>query len=200
MVPIDTIARLDCSPHRLCTLIRRVLQLPDPVLRERSDSITKITKDLAQLAQDMFQTMHANAGLGLAAPQIGVLMRLVVIELPPDDENELSGRKFVLINPELELKGSRKGMVEGCLSLPGFRAMVERDENVTVAFTQLDGTHASLDAKGLFAQAVQHEVDHLNGVLFIDHLASLARLEKIPPEPLDWVEEEEEEEEEEEGA
>ena len=170
-------------------MIRRVLQLPDPVLRERSEPIARITNDLEGIAQDMFQTMHANAGLGLAAPQIGVLVRLVVLELPPDDEDELSGRKFVLINPEIELKARRKEMVEGCLSLPGFRAMVERAENVALAFTQLDGTHVSLDAKGLFAQAVQHEVDHLNGVLFVDHLDSLNSLEKIPPEPLDWVDE-----------
>ncbi len=174
-------------------MIRRVLELPDPHLRERSEPVTEITPQLAQLARDMFHTMHANAGLGLAAPQIGVSARLVVLDLPQDDDNELSGRKFVLINPEIELTGARKDMVEGCLSLPGFRAFVERSEGVTLAFTQLDGTRASLDATGLFAQAVQHEVDHLDGVLFIDHLDSLMELEKIPPEPLDWTEEVEEE-------
>ncbi len=174
-------------------MIRRVLELPDPRLRELSEPVTEITPEVAQLARDMFHTMHSNAGLGLAAAQIGVLARLVVLELPPDDEDELAGRKFVLINPEIELNGARKDMVEGCLSLPGFRAMVERSEGVALAFTQLDGTRVSLDATGLFAQAVQHELDHLDGVLFIDHLDSLVELEKIPPEPLDWTEEAEEE-------
>ncbi|MDE2991520.1 MAG: peptide deformylase [Chloroflexota bacterium] len=170
-------------------MIRRVLEIPDPGLREPCAPVTEITPETARLAGDMFDTMHANAGVGLAAPQIGVHTRLFVLELPSDDDDPLSGRQFVLINPEVELNGARKEMVEGCLSLPGFRAFVERAEGVTVAFTQLDGARVSLDARGLFAQAVQHEVDHLNGVLFIDHLKSLLDLEKIPPEMLDWTEE-----------
>ena len=137
--------------------------------------MAEITPDLTRLAGDMFETMHANAGVGLAAPQVGVHARLFVLELPPDDDDPLSGRRFVLINPELELTGARKEMVEGCLSLPGFRAMVTRAEGVTVAFTQLDGARVSLDARGLFAQAVQHEVDHLDGVIFVDHLSAMKR-------------------------
>ena len=170
-------------------MIRRILEIPDPGLREPCAPVAEITPEIARLAGDMFDTMHANAGLGLAAPQIGIHARLFVLELPPDDDDPLSGRRFVLINPEVELNGARKEMVEGCLSLPGFRAMVKRAEGVTVAFTQLDGARVSLDARGLFAQAVQHEVDHLNGVLFIDHLKSLLDLERIPPEMLDWTEE-----------
>ncbi len=170
-------------------MIRRVLELPDPELREHSAPVAEITPDIVRLAGDMFDTMHANSGIGLAAPQIGVHARLFVLELPADDDEPLSGQEFVLINPEMELTGACNEMVEGCLSLPGFRADVERAEGVTVAFTQLDGARVSLDAQGLFAQAVQHETDHLNGVLFIDHLKSLLDLEKIPPEMLDWTEE-----------
>ena len=170
-------------------MIRRILEIPDPGLREPCAPVAEVTPDVARLADDMFDTMHAHAGIGLAAPQIGIHARLFVLEVPPDDDDPLSGRRFVLINPELELTGARKEMVEGCLSLPGFRAMVKRAEGVTVAFTQLDGARVSLDARGLFAQAVQHEVDHLDGVLFIDHLKSMLDLEKIPPEMLDWTEE-----------
>ena len=188
-MPIGAIARLARLPSRYGPVIRRVLEIPDPGLREPCAPVAEITPDLTRLAGDMFETMHANAGIGLAAPQVGVHARLFVLELPPDDDDPLSGSRFVLINPEVELAGARKDMVEGCLSLPGFRAMVNRAEGVTVAFTQLDGARVSLDARGLFAQAVQHEVDHLNGVLFIDHLESLLDLEKIPPEMLDWTDE-----------
>ncbi len=186
------VARLARVLFRFVPVIRRILELPDPELRERSAPVAEITPDIVRLAGDMFDTMQANDGIGLAAPQIGVHARLFVLELPPDDDDPLAGRQFVLINPEMELTGARNEMVEGCLSLPGFRADVERAEGVTVAFTQLDGARVSLDAQGLFAQAVQHENDHLNGVLFIDHLKSLLDLRKIPPEILDWTEEEEE--------
>ena len=142
----------------------------------------------------MHATMHANAGLGLAAPQIGISRRLFVIELPEDEEDPQSGIPFTLIDPEINEMGALEDMVEGCLSLPGFRAMVERAETVTVEYTQLDSRRVSLDARGLLAQAVQHEIDHLNGVLFIDHLDSLLELEQIPPEPLDWPEDAEVEE------
>ena len=186
------VARLARALSRFSPVIRRILELPDPELRERSASVAQITPDIERLAGDMFDTMHANAGIGLAAPQIGVHTRLFVLELPPDDDDPLAGCQFVLINPEMELTGGRKEMVEGCLSLPGFRALVNRAEGVSVAFTQLDGARVSLDARGLFAQAVQHELDHLNGVLFIDHLGSLLDLEKIAPEMLDWTDEEDE--------
>ena len=183
------IARLARLLSRVCPVIRRILEIPDPGLREPCAPVAEITPDLVRLADDMFDTMHANAGLGLAAPQVGVHARLFVLELPPDDDDPLAGRRFVLINPDLDLTGARKEMVEGCLSLPGFRAMVNRAEGVTVIYTQLDGSRVSLEASGLFAQAVQHEVDHLNGVLFIDHLKSMLDLEQIPPEMLDWTDE-----------
>jgi len=135
----------------------------------------------------MFATMHENFGIGLAAPQVGELVRLVVIELPPDEKDPQAGVPYVLINPELRRLGDRDSMTEGCLSLPGYRAMVERARTATVTYTDLHGRSARLDASGLLAQAIQHEIDHLNGVLFIDHLDSLAELEQIPPDGLNWV-------------
>lgn len=166
---------------------RRVLELPDPVLREVAESIAAITPEVEALVDDMFATMHANLGIGLAAPQVGELLRLVVIELPPNDKDPQAGVPYVLINPKLRRLGARESMTEGCLSLPGFRAMVERARTATVTYTGIDGRPARLDARGLLAQALQHEIDHLNGVLFIDHLDSLDELEQIPPDGLNWV-------------
>ncbi|MDE2902378.1 MAG: peptide deformylase [Chloroflexota bacterium] len=167
--------------------MRRILELPDPVLREVADPVPTVTPEVAALVDDMFATMHANLGIGLAAPQVGELLRLVVIELPPNEKDPQAGVRYVLINPELRRLGERESMSEGCLSLPGYRAMVERAHTATVTYTGLDGRFARLDAQGLLAQALQHEIDHLNGVLFIDHLDSLDELEQIPPDGLDWV-------------
>ena len=168
-------------------MLRRILELPDPLLREVADPVPRITLDVETLVADMFATMHANLGIGLAAPQVGELLRLVVIELPPDENDPQAGVPYVLINPELRRLGIRESMSEGCLSLPGFRAPVERAGTATVTYTGSDGQSARLDASGLLAQALQHEIDHLNGVLFIDHLDSLAELEQIPPDGLNWV-------------
>ena len=168
-------------------MLRRVLELPDPVLREVAEPIPGVTPDVEALVDDMFATMHANLGIGLAAPQVGELLRLVVIELPPNEKDPQAGVPYVLINPELRRLGERESMSEGCLSLPGFRAMVERALTATVIYTGIDGRRARLDAQGLLAQAIQHEIDHLNGVLFIDHIDSLAELEQIPPDGLNWV-------------
>ena len=168
-------------------MLRRILELPDPLLREVADPVPRITPEVETMVADMFATMHANLGIGLAAPQIGVPLRLVVIELPPDDKDPQAGAPYVLINPKLCGLGARAQMTEGCLSLPGFRAMVERACTATVTYTAIDGRPARLDASGLLAQALQHEIDHLNGVLFIDHVDSMAELEQIPPDGLDWV-------------
>ena len=166
---------------------RRVLELPDPVLREVAEAIPTITPEVEALVDDMFATMHANFGIGLAAPQVGERLRLVVIELPPDEKDPQAGVRYVLINPVLRRLGEREDMSEGCLSLPGFRAMVERARTATVTYTNMDGRLAMLEAQGLLAQAIQHEIDHLNGVLFIDHLDSLDELEQIPPDGLNWA-------------
>ena len=165
------------------------------MLREVADPISNVTPDVEALVADMFATMHENLGIGLAAPQVGELVRLVVIELPPDEKDPQAGVPYVLVNPEVRRLGTREHMTEGCLSLPGYRAEVERARSATVTYTAVDGRPARLDAEGLLAQALQHEIDHLNGVLFIDHLDSLAELEQIPPDGLNWVPDPEDEDE-----
>ena len=174
-------------------MIHRVLEIPDPLLREIAAPVDAVSPHVERFVRDMFATMHANAGLGLAAPQLGVRRRIVVIALPPEDDDPQSGIPYTLINPEITALGDREDMVEGCLSLPGFRAMIDRATTTTVEFLDIAGNEARLDAEGLLAQAIQHEVDHLDGVLFYDHLDSIAELEQIPPEPLNWSEDEEEE-------
>lgn len=165
------------------------------MLREVAEPIPRVTPDVEALVDDMFATMHENQGIGLAAPQVGELVQLVVIELPPNEKDPQAGARYVLLNPKLRRLGERESMSEGCLSLPGFRAMVERARTATVTYTGMDGRLAMLEAEGLLAQAIQHEIDHLNGVLFIDHLDSLDELEQIPPDGLDWVPAEEDDEE-----
>ena len=168
-------------------MLRRILELPDPLLREVADPVPGITPELEALVADLFATMHANQGIGLAAPQVGELVRLVVVELPANEKDPQAGVPYVLVNPEVRHLGTREHMTEGCLSLPGYRAEVERARSATVTYTAIDGRPARLDAEGLLAQALQHEIDHLNGVLFIDHLDSLAELNQIPPDGLNWV-------------
>lgn len=174
-------------------MIRRILEYPDPVLRRIADPITEVTPALEALVGDMFWTMHENLGVGLAAPQVGESVRLVVIELPLNENDPQAGVRYVFVNPKLGVLGQRQDITEGCLSLPGFRAEVNRAESAAVTFTNLRGELEYLEATGLLAQAIQHELDHLDGVLFVDHLESLDDLEQIPPDGLDWVLPEEDE-------
>ena len=168
-------------------MIRRILEYPDPLLRRVADSVPEVTPALEGLVEDMFCTMHENLGVGLAAPQVGESIRLVVIELPSNENDSQAGTRYVFINPQLGVLGQRRDMTEGCLSLPGFRAEVSRGESASITYTNLLGEPESLEATGLLAQAIQHELDHLEGVLFFDHLDSLDDLEQIPPDGLDWT-------------
>ena len=174
-------------------MIRRILEYPDPVLRRVADPVVEVTPAIEALVEDMFSTMHENLGVGLAAPQVGESIRLGVIELPSNENDPQAGTRYVFINPLLGVLGQRRDMFEGCLSLPGFRAEVNRAESATITYTNLLGESESLEATGLLAQAIQHELDHLEGVLFFDHLASLSDLEQIPPDGLDWTLPEEDE-------
>ena len=174
-------------------MIRRILEYPDPVLRRVADPVVEVTPAIEALVEDMFSTMHENLGVGLAAPQVGESIRLVVIELPSNENDPQAGTRYVFINPLLGVLGQRRDMFEGCLSLPGFRAEVIRAESATITYTNLQGKSESLEATGLLAQAIQHELDHLEGVLFFDHLASLSDLEQIPPDGMDWTLPEEDE-------
>lgn len=141
----------------------------DELLRTRADEIADITPEIKRLAENMLETMYYHEGLGLAAPQVGIPLRLVVIDV----RNEGSG-KVVLVNPVIREMGSMQTMEEGCLSFPGIVAPIERAAGLTVEFTTLSGKRKEKEMSGVAAQAVQHEIDHLDGMLIVDRM-SVAR-------------------------
>lgn len=143
----------------------------DPVLRHKAAPVGEITDEMRRLIRDMFETMYAEEGVGLAAPQVGVSDRIIVID--PHIEGEDA---FALINPEIvqASKDTEKGE-EGCLSIPGLRDLVERSVSVRVRGLTPEGELRELEAEGLLARIVQHEVDHLDGILFLDRLSPLKR-------------------------
>jgi peptide deformylase len=144
--------------------IRPILELPNPVLRQRAKKIRSIDSQLMRLAYDMVDTMqHAN-GVGLAANQVGELKRLIVIQLP--DEEEVR----IYFNPEIVKREGKREVEEGCLSIPGYRAMINR--SVWVRFRAMDHSEKVIKfkAEDILSQALEHEVDHLNGILYIDHM------------------------------
>ena len=145
---------------------------PDPVLREKAEPIEEITDEIRALADELVETLTLRVGYGLAAPQVGILKRLIVVDV--DDE------LYVLANPEIvELGEERVLGVEGCLSIPGIEAEVERARRVVVRGLTMDGELVTVEAEDLLARVFQHEIDHLNGVLFIDHLGRAKRLQLL---------------------
>ena len=149
--------------------VREILQIGNPTLRQRSKKITRFDGALSGLVDDMIETMRAARGVGLAAPQIGVLGRLILVEMPDDEDHPYPGERFVMCNPEI-VKASRETVTEqeGCLSVAGYVGMVERAEEVIVRGQDLDGGKLRVKADGFLARAFQHEIDHLNGVLYVD--------------------------------
>jgi len=145
--------------------------LGDPVLRQKADQVTAITDEQRQLIRDMFDTMYAEEGVGLAAPQVGVSQRIIVVD-PHEDGIE----PFALINPEIleASKETEKGE-EGCLSIPGLRDLVERSKSVRVRGLSPEGEQREFAAEDLVARILQHEIDHVDGVLFIDRVSPLKR-------------------------
>ncbi|MCS6774607.1 MAG: peptide deformylase, partial [Thermoflexales bacterium] len=157
----------------------------DPILRRRAKKVEKITKDTQRLIDDMIETMRAAHGLGLAAPQIGVSERIAIVEVEQDDANPGDSKLHVLINPEvLRVSEETWEHVEGCLSIPGWRGDVVRPVRVTVRATDREGKRFTLDAEGMLARAILHEVDHLDGVLYIDRLVAPDRIWRVDEEAL----------------
>lgn len=143
----------------------------DPVLREEVAAVTEIDDELRRLARDMFDTMYAGDGVGLAAPQVGVLTRLIVV-----DPREEGVEPVALVNPRVIAHGQEMDRVEeGCLSIPGVRDVVERPTAVVVEALSLEGEPVRIEVEGPFARVLQHEIDHLDGVLFFDRLTPLKR-------------------------
>ena len=147
--------------------LRQIRMDSDPVLRKQTRSIDVISDRIRELAQDMFDTMYQAEGVGLAAPQVGILKKIVVIDT---GENPI-----VLINPTVSEPEGSIIMEEACLSFPERSGQVDRPEKVKVTFTDLEGGRQTLECEGLLARAVCHEVDHLNGIVFINHLSALKR-------------------------
>jgi peptide deformylase len=151
-----------------------VLQYPDPRLRLVSQPIGAVTDELRQLAQDMCEVMYDEPGIGLAAPQVGEAVRLIVVDTQWTQEGA-DRNALILLNPVLSEHDGKVLWKEGCLSVPDLEGEVERAERVLLTATDLDGKEVSIRAEGLQAVCFQHELDHLNGVLFIDHLSQLKR-------------------------
>lgn len=150
---------------------------PDPVLRQRAKRVKNIGDSaLQQLIDDMVDTMRAVSGVGLAAPQVGIPLRLAVIELP-----ESTGGPIVLVNPQIVSRTQEQDVEEGCLSLPGFRGNIKRSLRVTVRARDRHGKEIRVKGEGLLAEALEHELDHLNGVLYIDHVQEGETPYKVVP-------------------
>ncbi len=154
--------------------LRRIVLMGDPVLRREADLVETFDEDLAELVEDMFETMYAAEGIGLAAPQIGISQRIFVLDVRDEDDPE--GGRFVLINPEIveHSRETDKG-TEGCLSIPGIEEVVERPARVRVRAQDVTGEWFEVQGDELLGRALQHEADHLDGVLFLDRISPLKR-------------------------
>ena len=164
-----------------------ILQYGDPILRAKGKHFEKIDNRIRELAQNMIETMHAANGVGLAAPQVGESLQLTVLDVSQVEDRpstmELNGENtdpqsampLVLINPEIDLGSETEMGTEGCLSFPEITGEIERAKSVTVRAQNLDGEAIEIEATGFLARAIQHEVDHLNGILFIDRMSSAAK-------------------------
>ncbi len=161
--------------------VREILEIPHPILRQRAKRVRRIDKRILGLAYDMVETMREAGGVGLAANQVGELRRLIVLQIPDEEEAR------IYFNPEIIKREGTREVEEGCLSYPGYRAIIER--SVWIRFGALDHTEKEIKVKaeGLLAQAMEHEVDHLNGILYLDHLSDHTKLYQVdengePPE------------------
>lgn len=165
-----------------------IVQVGDPVLREKCTEVSDINEDIITLAENMLETMYHANGVGLAAPQIGRALRMAVIDVSHDPEcisfmtvngeevDMMDHMPLVFINPVMELDGPRSVETEGCLSIRGVRAPVGRPSIVRVKLQQLDGSTIEIETDGLLARAFQHEIDHLDGILFLDRLSPAAKM------------------------
>ncbi len=169
-------------------MVLKIVRYPTPVLRAKCRAITEVTPAIRQLADDMLETMRAANGVGLAAPQVGVDQQLAVIDVSHNLQcltflringervDMVANMPVIFLNPVLELGKDKAVDVEGCLSFPRLRGDIRRSEQAKVTFTTLDGETQTWEMDGLLARAFQHEIDHLNGILFIDRLSAVAKV------------------------
>ena len=153
--------------------VRNIIIEPDPILRKKSTILETVDDNTRKLLDDMLQTMYNAPGIGLAAVQIGILKRIVVIDVSKKEDEK---NPIFLINPEIKFRSKKTSLhEEGCLSLPGYFAEIERPAECNIEYVDYYGKKKQLKADGLLSTCIQHEVDHLNGVLFIDYLSKLKR-------------------------
>lgn len=156
--------------------ILRICKYPESVLRAETKAVTVFDEKLRTLTEDMAETMYDAPGIGLAAPQIGESLKLITVDITPrDTEEEVENQYMVLANPVITVKENSQIDEEGCLSLPELIANVKRYKNITVTYQDVEGKECEIVAEDRFAVVLQHEIDHLNGILFLDHLSTLKR-------------------------
>ena len=158
--------------------VRALYYPPNPVLRRKAKRVSTIDGSIQRLINDMIETMHQINGVGLAAPQVGVPLRVVVLQMPEEEP-------IALINPQMVKRSGEREVTEGCLSIPGYAGELKRSLSVTVKGLDRKGKEVRIKATGLLAQALEHELDHLNGVLYIDHLESEDKLYGVEPKMRD---------------
>ena len=152
---------------------KKIVIEPDPILRKKSDPLEKVDTELRNLMDDMLETMYAAPGIGLAAVQVGILKRLIVLDISKENEKK---NPLFLINPEIIFRSKKMAVYEeGCLSLPGYFAEIERPAECHVNYIDYNGKKRELKTDGLLSTCIQHEVDHLNGILFVDYLSKLKK-------------------------
>jgi peptide deformylase len=161
--------------------VRPIVLANDPMLRRKSKKVKDFGQALQVLIDDMVETMQAANGAGLAAPQIGVLERVIVVQLPEDEEDPQSGKLFALCNPQIVRADGEEEGDEGCLCLPGYAGEVKRATSVTVKAQDRRGRKVRIKAEGFLARVFQHEVDHLDGILYIDRVESPDKIRRIAP-------------------
>ncbi|HCI85891.1 MAG TPA: peptide deformylase [Dehalococcoidia bacterium] len=150
--------------------IRQIRVFPDPILRKKCRVVKRVDDKVRELAYDMVETMDAASGVGLAANQVGALQRVITLHMPGDED------AIILINPEIRETFGEREVLEGCLSFPGYEGMVKRSVTVKARWLDENGSKMKVTKEDLFAQALEHEVDHLNGILYVDHLLEHERL------------------------
>ena len=155
--------------------VRAIRFLPDPALRQKAKKVTKIDKSIQRLIDDMIETMRVASGVGLAANQIGVPLKIAVIEIPGDEV-------IVLVNPEIIKREGERTIGEACLSVPGYHGEIKRSVCVKVKAKDRQGRNIRIKGEEFLAQALEHEIDHLNGILYIDRVQEPDKLHKVEPE------------------
>jgi peptide deformylase len=166
--------------------LRKIVTVPEPVLRRRAHKVTDYGADLQELVDDMIETMRAAPGVGLAAPQVNVSQRVIVVEFGDEEDEEVPAKLYTIVNPEIlrPSPDTEKG-TEACLSIPGFLGEVERVASLTVKGQNRHGQPIRIKAKGWLARIFQHEIDHLDGVLFTDRALWVRKIEDGDDVPLD---------------